>query len=237
VYYKHPAVAIGILMGVLVTSQGCQSSPPPVFSDTRGTHFSEGADIQGYDQAVQAILSLFKKAEDAVLRKDLDGLMVLYSEDYKHGGYTKDSVRAVWSDLFIHYHDFSATHIFSKIKVEAEKTVPQAHVTCTGSLWAMSNETGQRVNIDSWYGEVHHLTFEPTLGIWLERFWRFHEPKNRVLPFCRIRSSEPNESMTQITHPLLDHWAPASAGAHLSFSSASQVVPASCFTISYFRTS
>jgi hypothetical protein len=99
-----------------------------------------------------------------VKRKDLDGLMALYSEDYKHGGYTKDSVRAVWSDLFTHYHDFAGNHIFSKIKVEAGTTVPQAHVTCTGSLWAMSNETGQRVNIDSWYGEVHNLTFDH--GAW-----------------------------------------------------------------------
>ena len=89
-YYKHSAVAIGILTGVLVASQGCQSSPPPVFPDISGTHLSEGADIQGDPQTVQAILALFKKAEDAVKRKDLDGLMALYSDQYKHGGYTKD---------------------------------------------------------------------------------------------------------------------------------------------------
>ena len=61
-YYKHPAIAIGILTGVLVVSQGCQSSPPPVFPDTTGIHLSEGADIQGDDQTVQAVLSVFKKA-------------------------------------------------------------------------------------------------------------------------------------------------------------------------------
>lgn len=74
-------------------------------------------------------MSLFKKAEDAVQRKDLDGLMDLYSEDYKHGGYTKNSVKSVWRDLLTHHHDFVGTHIFSKIKVDAEKTVPVAHVT------------------------------------------------------------------------------------------------------------
>ena len=176
-YYKQPAVAIGILTGVIVASQGCQSSPAPVFPDITGTHLSEGADIQGDDRTVQAILSLFKKAEDAVHRKDLDGLMVLYPENYSHGGYTKDSVRAVWRDLFSQYHDFAGTHIFSKIKVDAGKTVPTAHVTCTGSLWAMSNETGQRVNIDSWYGEVHHLTFEQ--GGWhlAGTFWEIPRAK------------------------------------------------------------
>ena len=177
-YYKHPAVAIGFLTGVLVASQGCQSSPPPVVSDIwSGTHLSAGADIQGDDQTVQAILSIYKKAEEAVQRKDLDGLMALYSENYKHGGYTKDSVRAVWSDLFSQYRDFSNTHIFSKIKVEADKTVPAAHVTCTGSLWAISNETGNRVNIDSWYNEVHHLTFDKGAWHMAGTFWEIPRAK------------------------------------------------------------
>lgn len=184
-YYKHPAVVIGILAGLLMASQGCQSSPPPVFPDLTGTHLSAGADIQGDDQTVQAILSFFKKAEDAVKRKDLDDLMALYSEDYKHGGYTKHSVRAVYSDLFAQYRDFSGTHVFSKIKVEAGKPVPLSHVTCTGSLWAISNETGQRVNIDSWYGEVHYLTFEH--GAWhlAGTFWeipRANEQRPAFLP-------------------------------------------------------
>ncbi len=176
VNYKY-SVVVGILAGVLMTSQGCQSSPPSVVSDISGTHLSEGADIQGNDQSVQAILSLFKKAEDAVKREDLDGLMTLYSEDYKHGGYTKDSVRAVYSDLFAQYRDFSGTHIFSKIKVDAGKTIPLAHVTCSGSLWAISNETGQRVNIDSWYNEVHHLTFDH--GAWhlAGTFWEIPRAK------------------------------------------------------------
>ena len=177
VYYKHPAVAIGILASVLVASQGCQSSPPPVFPEISGTHLLQGADIQGDDKTAQAILSVFKKAEDAIHSKDLDALMQLYSENYQHGGYTKDSVRAVWKDLFDHHHDFADTHVFSKIKIQEDKTIPQAHVTCTGSLWAISNETGQRVNIDSWYGEMHHLTLEH--GAWhlAGTFWEIPRGK------------------------------------------------------------
>ena len=163
-YDKHSAVVIGVLTGMLVASQGCQSSPPPVFPDITGIHLSEGAEIQGDDQTVQAILSVFKKAEDAVNHNDLDGLMALYSENYLHGGYTKDSVRAVWTDLFTKYRDFTGTHTFSKIKIQTDKRLPAAHVTCTGSLWAISNETGQRVQIDSWNGEVHHLISER--GAW-----------------------------------------------------------------------
>lgn len=174
---KHSAVAIGVLTGALMALQGCQSSPPPIFPDTKGTHLSSGADVQGDEKTAQAILSVFQQAEDAVHRKDLDALMALYADSYKHGGYTKDDVRAVWRDLFDRYHDFSGTHIFSKMTVEAGKTLPQAHVTCTGSLWAISNETGERVNIDSWYGEVHHVIAEHGRWQLAGTFWEIPRGK------------------------------------------------------------
>ena len=183
-YDKHSAVVIGILTGMLVASQGCQSSPPPVFPDITGIHLSEGAEIQGDDQTVQAILSVFKKAEDAVSHKDLDGLMALYSESYLHGGYTKDSVRAVWTDLFTKYRDFTGTHTFSKIKIQTDKRVPAAHVACTGSLWAISNETGQRVQIDSWNGEVHHLISERANWYIAGTYWEV-PPGNEQRPTFR----------------------------------------------------
>ncbi len=157
---KYPVVAMTILMGVAIVSQGCQSDLLPVISNISGAHLSQDAGIHGDEKGIQAIMSVFKQAEEAVHHKDLDALMALYSEHYSHGGYTKDSIRAVWSDLFEHYHEFSSRHIFSAIKVGARNTQPIAHVTCTGSLWAMSNETGQRVMIDIWHGEVHHLIFE-----------------------------------------------------------------------------
>jgi hypothetical protein len=84
----------------------------------------------------------FKQAEDALKRTDLDSLMDFYADQYKHRGFTKDSLKAEWKHLFREYTD----------------RVPlTAQVTCTGSLWAISNDTNQRVNIDSWYNEIHYL--------------------------------------------------------------------------------
>jgi len=185
VYYKHSAIVIGILTGVLVAAQGCQSSPPPVFPDTTGIHLSAGTDIQGDDQTVQAVLSVLKKAEEAVNHKDLDGLMALYTENYLHGGYTKDRVREVWIDLFAKYHDFAGTHTLSKILTQADKRVPAAHVTCTGSLWAISNKTDQRVQIDSWNGEVHHLISERGAWYMAGTYWEIppgHETRPTFKP-------------------------------------------------------
>lgn len=172
---KSLAVATAILTGAVLASQGCQSAP--VLPDVSGTHLAHEANVQGDEKTIQAIMSVFKQAEEAVHRKDLDALMGLYADDYSHGGYTKASIRAVWHDLFERYHDFSSTHIFTAIKVEARKAVPIAHITCSGSLWAISNETNHRVNIDSWYGEVHHLTNEH--GAWrlAGTFWEIPRAK------------------------------------------------------------
>jgi hypothetical protein len=181
---KQPTL-VGLLIGAIMAAQGCQSSPRPIFSDAKGTHLSQGADIKGEDNAVQAILSTFKQSEEAVRQKNLDALMELYSDNYKHGGYTKESVKAVWRDLFAHYHDFADNHIFSKVKIEGSKTPPQAQITCTGSLWAISNETGERVNIDSWYGEVHYLTYEHGRWHLAGTFWeipRAKESRGAFLP-------------------------------------------------------
>jgi hypothetical protein len=174
---KCSAAAVAILISLVILSHGCQSAPPPVVPGISGTHLSQGADIRGDEKTVQAILSVFKQAEDAVHRKDLDALMELYSENYSHGGYTKDSIRAVWSNLFEQYRDFSGAHIFSAINVDARKTQSVAHVTCTGNLWAISNETGQRVNIDSWFGEAHHLVFEREAWRLAGTFWEIPRAK------------------------------------------------------------
>ena len=180
---NQPFALVAFLMGAIIAAQGCQSSSPPIFPDATGTYFSQGADIKGEDKTVQAILSTFKQAEDAVHRKDLDALMEFYSDNYKHGGYTKDSVKAVWRDLFEHYHDFADNHIFSKVKIDPGKTPPQAQITCTGSLWAISNETGQRVNIDSWFGEVHYLTHEHGRWHLAGTFWEIPRAKESRAAF------------------------------------------------------
>jgi len=37
-------------------------------------------------------------------------------------------------------------------------------IACTGGVWATSEATGERVNIDSWFQEVRQLVYEA--GAW-----------------------------------------------------------------------
>ena len=161
--WRTTVVAIGVVMGLTIELQGCRLGLQPSMPDIGATTIAHTAEIQADDQTIKEIMSTFKRADEALRRMDLSALMDLYSEDYKHQGYTKELIRRRWEGLFQSYYDFSGTHVFSKIKVEAGK-VPKAEITCTGSLWASSTRTGERVNIDSWFGAVHLLTYEG--GAW-----------------------------------------------------------------------
>lgn len=151
--------SVGLIssFGIVIVLQSCHLSP--YVPDLDGTYVPHSATIQTDKKTEADILKSFKQAEDALKRKDVDSLMNFYADNYKHRGFTKDSLRSEWKQLFEEYKDFSATHVLTHIVVDADRVPRTAQVTCTGSLWAISNDTKQRVNIDSWYNEVHYLAY------------------------------------------------------------------------------
>lgn len=163
---------IGICLGV-ISLQACQHYIP----DFDGTYVANSADIQADRKTVNDILSAFKQAEAALQRRDIDGIMELYSDSYKSQSFDKLTLRKVWAELFQENRDFSTTHVFTQVKAEAQSTPQTAQVVCTGSLWAISNKTNTRVNLDSWFGEVHYMVSEN--GKWRIRghAWEVHGEK------------------------------------------------------------
>ncbi|MDE3243460.1 MAG: hypothetical protein KGO52_12150 [Nitrospirota bacterium] len=159
--WRIALATIGAFLGLGIGLQGCQLfEPKHAIPDLSGTYIAHNADIQADRKAVDDITSAFKQAEDALRRGDVDGVMGLYAKNYRHHGFNETTLRSVWKDLLQEYRDVSTTHVFSSIKVEADKIPPTAQITCTGSLWGISRQTGQRVNIDSWFGEIHYLVYE-----------------------------------------------------------------------------
>jgi hypothetical protein len=161
--WKSTAVAISVVTGLMIELQGCRLGIQPIMPDIGATTIAQTAEIQADDRTTKNIMSTFSRADEALRRMDLNALMDLYSEGYRHNGYTKELIKRIWEGLFQDYYNFSSTHVFSKIIVEAGK-VPKTEITCTGSLWATSVRTGERVNIDSWFGAVHLLSYEG--GVW-----------------------------------------------------------------------
>jgi hypothetical protein len=106
---------------------------------------------------VSEILAAFNGAEDALHARDLDGLMVVYSEQYRYHGSSKSDLRKIWEEMVASCDNLVSTHTFSRIHVGGSAKKPTADISCTGSLWGSSKEPGKRVSIDSWWYEIHHL--------------------------------------------------------------------------------
>ena len=130
--------AFWTLVGIAFALQGCPVGPRPSVPDLGGTYLSQSATIQADQKTVDEILSTFHHAEEAVAHEDLDALMRLYADSYKNRGWTKDTLRAEWKQLFQDYRDVSITHVLTRIAVDVDHTPASAQVTCTGSLWARS---------------------------------------------------------------------------------------------------
>lgn len=132
------------------------------------------------DQATLTdVLAVFKQADDALLARDVDKLMALYSEQYNYHGLKKADMRKVWTNLFDEFHELSNAHHFSRLTKVGSGSKTIIEVTCTGRLSGLSKTGGLHVPIDSWYEEVHYMTFED--GQWRIRGNIGDSP--RIMPF------------------------------------------------------
>lgn len=128
------------------------------------TQIPPDAKIQADQQTILELTSTFDQAEEAIRSRNLDSLMELYSDHYRYHGLKKLDIRNIWDELLSHYDFISNIHIFSSIKRVEQDGQARAEITCTGALWATSKNTKDRVPIDSWHQEVHHLVKEN--GAW-----------------------------------------------------------------------
>jgi len=161
-------IALATIQALLLLGVGLQGCHVfgfrPSAQDLTGAYIAHNAEIQADKKTVDEIISAFKQAAEAVSLGNIDGVMKLYAKSYKHQGFDAVTLRSVWKNLFHEYHDLSIVHVFSRIMVQADTIPPKAQVTCTGTLWGISSQTGQRVDIDHWVEEVNYLVYES--GSW-----------------------------------------------------------------------
>ena len=143
------------------------------------TLLQTGAVVDVDDATVNQVLDVFHKADAAIAREDVDGIMALYATQYNYYGLKQADVRKIWVDMFKEYRDFGGAHFFSKIAQVGAGANAIIEVTCTGNLSGISKVSGLRIPIDSWYEEVHYLTREG--GAWRIRGNAGDRP--RTLPF------------------------------------------------------
>lgn len=172
--WRRLVITIVAILGVLWSLHGCAVAP---LMHRGGIMVDNWAEVKADDKTVAGILAAFNRAEAALQAGNVNELMALYSEQYSYHGLTKHELRKIWEDLLAHHREFRSNHILSRI-VAVPGDPPSAELTCTGSLWAISEETGQQVNIDSWYGETHYMINEE--GAWRVRGHRGEAPKTQM---------------------------------------------------------
>jgi hypothetical protein len=133
----------------------------PVFGMTEVV---PGAKVDAGPQILLELTSTFDRAEEAIRARDVVGLMALYSDKYRYHELKKPDIQKIWQELFAQYDLIANIHTFSAIKVIGTGPEAMVEITCTGALWANSKQTGERLSIDSWHQEVHHLVKEK--GLW-----------------------------------------------------------------------
>lgn len=150
---------IAILVGALgLTLCG---PPKPVVAKVEVPPY---ATITVDDATVKEILAAFDRAEQAIQARDVDGLMALYSKRYNYHKLRKSDARRIWEEIFEYHYKVHSTHLFTDIRTVQVDGETRAEVKCTGALWGLASETGQKVTVDSWFEEVHYLVKED--GAW-----------------------------------------------------------------------
>ena len=124
------------------------------------TQILPDAKVEGSPQQILELIGTFDRAQEAIRAQDLETLMSLYAPNYEYRGLKKGDIRQIWAEVFAHYDLIANIHTFSAITIVGAGNRPTAEITCTGSLWARSVDTKERVAIDSWHQEVHRLVRE-----------------------------------------------------------------------------
>jgi len=162
---------LGVALVTLILATGTAG-----YADTL---LQTGAVVEVDQATVNQIMDVFHKADAAIAEENVEALMALHATQYNYHGLKQADIRKIWSDLFKEYGDLGGVHFFSKIAKVGSGANAIIEVTCTGSLSGISNTSGLRVPIDSWYQEIHFLKLEG--GAW--RIIGNAGETPRVLPF------------------------------------------------------
>ena len=130
-------------------------APGPARSETR---IARGAEVQALPEDVKELMAAFEQMDRAIRAKNLDALMGFYAGNYAHLGARRDDMRAVWATLFQEYRELTSAHTFTRIHIQRGKHL--ASVQCSGSMFGLRGDTGEKEPVDHWIEEIHYLVYE-----------------------------------------------------------------------------
>ena len=132
------------------------------------------------EKTAKEVVSFFEHAETAIQSKDLDALMVLYSDGYRDGDRDKAAARKIWERIFKRFSELSTRHYMSLVTKSSDKDL--VIMLCSGILMGIPEGSSTPIAIDNWNQQEHvikkekgHWKLIGTYGKGRKRLW-FDKP-------------------------------------------------------------
>jgi len=109
-------------------------------------------------KVAKEIMDFFDDTERAIESKNIDALMMLYSDSYSNLGRDKKSVRLIWRKLFRTFDHVTMTHNMRFLTTNPKSKV--MIIRCSGMLMGVPKGEKELIPVDSWMNSDHILSKE-----------------------------------------------------------------------------
>jgi len=110
------------------------------------------------EKTANEVIAFFHNAEMAIQSRDIEALMVLYSDGYRDGVHDKASARRIWERIFKRFNELATRHNMSLVTNSSDKDL--VIMRCSGILLGISEGSSGPIPIDNWNKQDHVLKKE-----------------------------------------------------------------------------
>jgi predicted SnoaL-like aldol condensation-catalyzing enzyme len=110
------------------------------------------------EKTAEEVMSFFHRAETAIQSRDIEALMVLYSDGYRDGDHDKAAARKIWERIFNRFVELATRHNMSLVTSSSDKDL--VIMRCSGILLGVPEESNSPIAIDNWNQQDHVLKKE-----------------------------------------------------------------------------
>jgi ketosteroid isomerase-like protein len=154
----HPIGTAIILTIALAMSAGATFADQHRLADRHEMEVDDSIKEQLGEKTASEVMAFFHNAEMAIQSRDLEALMVLYSDGYRDGDHDKAAARKIWERIFNRFGELATRHNMSLVTKSSDKDL--VIMRCSGILMGIPKEGGGPVPIDNWNQQDHVLKKE-----------------------------------------------------------------------------
>lgn len=110
------------------------------------------------EKTAKEVVSFFRRAEAAIQSRNIEALMVLYSNGYRDGDHDKAAARKIWERIFKRFNKMATRHNMKLVTTSSDKDL--VIMRCSGILLGLPEGASAPIAIDNWTQQDHVLKKE-----------------------------------------------------------------------------